>query len=111
MLVLRDRALSANRLDGCQAADFHLLLRIGECLFSEGQRLFLHARVLVGVDQIPVHGLNLVHRGNDLQSEGHIRLFARILGDANETIVRGEAESLQQMLRNLELKTRIELWT
>ena len=49
-----------------QGADFHLLLSIGEGFVGESQRLLLHTSVLVCVNQIPIHGLNLVHRRNHL---------------------------------------------
>ena len=101
MLVLRDGALCADHFDGRQAADFDLLLGVGERLLGESQRFFLHANVLVGVDQIPVHGLNLVDRGNDLQAEGHVGKFAVVLGDADEASVGRESEPLEQMLSEL----------
>ena len=100
LLVLRDGALRADDFDGRQAADFHLLLGVGERLLGEGQRFFLHAHVLVGIDQIPIHVFDLVDRGDDLQAEGDVGEFAVVLGDANEARVRGESKSLQKMLRD-----------
>ena len=72
LLVLRHRALGAHHFDGGQAANLDLLLGIGESLVGESQRFLLYANVLVRVDQIPVHGLNLINGRNDLQTEGYV---------------------------------------
>ena len=75
LLILGNGALGADNFDRRQAADFHLLLGIGERLVGESQRFLLHPSVLVGVNQIPVHGLNLVHRRDHLQAEGNVGKF------------------------------------
>ena len=100
--------MGTDHFDGSQAADFNLLLGIGESLVGESKRFFLHARVFVGVNQIPVHRLNLIHSGNDLQAEGHVRKLAVILGDEEEAIVCRETETLQQMLRKLKFEAGVQ---
>ena len=111
LLVLGRCALRAHDLDGRKAADLHLLLGVGKRFVSESQRLFLHADVLVGVDQVPVHGLDLVDGGNDLLVEGHVGKLAIVFGDADKAGVGGKAKSLQQVLGELEIKTGFELRT
>ena len=61
---------------------------VSERVFSaERQRFLLHARVLVGVDEIPVHVLDLIDGRDDLQAESHVAKFAIVLGDADETVL------------------------
>src|SRR5208337_1684144 len=71
------------------------------------QRLLLDSHVLIGVDQVPIQVFDLVHGGDDLQAESHVGDLAVILGDADEARVRHEAKSLQQVLGESELQTRV----
>src|ERR1700733_13153484 len=65
--------------------------------------------MFVGVDQIPVDVFDLVYGVDDLQTESHIRKFAIVFGDANETRIRRKSKPLQKRLRERHLKARVEL--
>ena len=69
------------RFDGSQAADLDLLLGIGQSFLGKGQRFILHARVFVGIDQIPVNVFDLIDRVDNLQTKGDISEFAIVLSD------------------------------
>ncbi len=95
LLIRGHYALRTHNFNRCQGANLHLLLIVGERLFRQGQRFLLHLHVLVGVDQVPVNVLDLIHRGDHLQTKGDIGDLAVVLGDANESGGRQQAEALQ----------------
>ncbi len=110
LLVLSHSALCAHHFDRSQTPDLHLFLSIGQSLFGEGQRLILHSRILIVVDQIPVDIFDLIHAVDNLQAESDVGKFTVVLGDMNKTGVRRKAKALQEMLRQPEIKPRVELW-
>ena len=86
-----------------------LLLGIGQRLLCVGESFLLHSYVFVGVDQIPIHILDLIDGGDDLQAEGDVGNFTIVLGDADEAHVGKGTEALQQVLRDPELEVRVYL--
>ena len=72
LLVRSHGAFRAHRFNRRQTADFDLFLRVGQCLLGECQRFFFHSLIFVGVDKIPIHILDLIHGGDDLQPESHV---------------------------------------
>ena len=76
--------MCSHDFDGGECTDFHLLLVVTEGLLREGKSFFLHADVLVGVDQVPVNIFDLVDGGDYLQAEGHVAALAVVLRDVNE---------------------------
>ena len=88
--------------------DLRLAFGVFQRLLRIGERLLLHANIFVGEHQIPVHVLDLVDRGEDLQAEGDVGNFAVVLGDADEACVGQRPESLQQILGDTELEVRAQ---
>jgi len=89
------RALGAHHFNRSQAANLDLLFRVRKRLLRKGERLVLHPHIFVGKYQIPVNVLDLVNRGDDLQSKRDIGDFTVVLGDADQTIVRQKSKALQ----------------
>src|SRR5215471_18460728 len=98
------RALRADDLDRGHGPDLGLTPGVIERFLAIGQRLLLHAHVFVGVDQIPVHVLDLIDRGDDLQAKSHVGNLAVVFGDANEAHVGQESKALKQVLSEAELE-------
>ena len=110
LLVGGDGALRTHDLDGRNGADLGLALGVFESFLRVGQRFLLHANILVGVDQVPIHVFDLVDGGDDLQAEGYVGNLAIVPGDADKTRVGEEAPTLQEILGKAELESRAQLW-
>ena len=98
-------ALRAHHLNGRHGADLCLALCVFERFLRVSERLLLHADVFVGIDQIPIHVLDLVDGGDDLQAKSDIGDFAIVFRDANESRVGKKAETLQQILGDSEIES------
>ena len=98
LLVRGYGALCAYRFDGSETADVDLLLSVGQCLLRKRERFFFHSLVLVGIDEIPVHVLDLIDGSGNLQPESHVGKFAVVAGDADEASVGRKPKTLQKML-------------
>ena len=109
LLIGRNRALRTHHLNRRRSAHLCLPLGIIQRLLTISQCLLLHAHVFIGIHQIPIHIFDLVDRSNNLQAEGHVGNLAVVLGDVNEAQVRSRPKSLQQVLRDLELKIRSQV--
>ena len=94
LLIRGHYALRTHNFDRRQGANLHLLFIVGERLLRQGQRFLLHLHVLVGIDQVPINILDLIHRGDYLQTKSDIGDFAVVLGNANESGGRQQAEAL-----------------
>ncbi len=110
LLIGGDCSLRPDHFDRRQGPDFHLFLGVREGLLSESQLLLVDPDVFVGVYQVPIHVFDLVDGGRDLQAERDIGNFTVVLGDLDEASVRGESETLQQVLRELRPETGIQNW-
>src|ERR1700730_3443164 len=71
---------------------------------SERQGLLLNFYIFIAVYQIPIKIFDLIDGRDDLQAESHVRDFTVVPGDLDIAPVWYEAESLQQLLRQSELK-------
>ena len=96
--------MGADDLDRRHGPDLGLTLGIIERFLAIGQRFLRHAHVFVGVDEIPIHVLDLIDRGDDLQAKSDVGNLAVVFGDANEAHVRQKAKALKQVLSEAELK-------
>ena len=110
ILLLRShRTLRAHDLNRRHCTDLRLALGIVQRSLSIRQGLLLHAHVFERVDEIPVHVFDLIDRGDYLQPEGNIGNLAIVFRDANESGIGQKSETLQQVLREAELKIRGQL--
>ena len=108
LLVRGHGALRAYRFNGGETADFNLFLGVGKRLLGKRQRFFFHALVLVGIDEIPVHVLDLIDGGDNLQAESHVGKFAVVFGDADEASVGRKSKTLQKMLSHSGLEAGVQ---
>ncbi len=109
LLVGGDGALRAHDLNGSYGSDLCLPFGVIQRFLGVGQGFLLHANILVGVHQIPVHVFDLVHGGDDLQTESDVGNLAIVPGDADKARVGQKAETLQQVLRETKLEIRTQL--
>ena len=77
----------AHHFDRGQGANLDLLLVVRKRLVGQGHGTLLNFHILVGVDQIPVDILNLIHSRNDLKAKSYVRNLAVILCRNDETPV------------------------
>ncbi len=80
LLIGCDRALCPHSFNRREATDLHLLLGVRKGLLREAQRFLLHPQIFIGIDQIPIHVLDLIDGGDDLQAECYIGKFTVVLG-------------------------------
>src|SRR5579872_6042952 len=109
LLVGGHGALRTHHLNGRRRADLRLPFGIFQRLLGIGQRFLLHANILVSVDKIPVHVLDLVYGRDDLQAKRDIGNLAVVLGDSDESRIGKKSKTLQQVLRKAKLEGRTEL--
>ena len=75
------------------AFQLQLLPGVLQSLIGEYKGLFVHTRLLVGADQVPINVFDLRDRGNGLVFEGNIGDLLVVLGDTQVAQVRAKTKS------------------
>ena len=104
LLIGRESALRADYLYRRHGPYLCLSPGVIESLLGVSHRFFLHADVLEGINQIPIHVFDLIDRGDHLQPKGDVRNLAVVFSDADEAGIGQKSKALQQILRVAELK-------
>ena len=105
LIAPRNFSLGAHDVHRRDAFQLQLFLGVLESLLREGEGLFVHLRLFVGADQVPVNILDLGNGGDDLVFEGDVGNFLIVSRNAQIAQVRPEAEAREQFLLELESET------
>ena len=87
LLIGGDGALRTHDLNGRRGPDLSLAFGIFQSLLRIGERFLLHANVLVGEYQIPVHVFDLVDSREHLQAEGYVGDFTVVFCNPDKPCV------------------------
>ena len=103
LLAARDFGFGADDFDRGEGADFDLFLIVVVEFLVQGESLALDDNVFVGGDKVPVEADDAGDGGDDLLFKDEFRNLVIIPGDANISVINGEAKALEQTLLDLDI--------
>ena len=104
LVAARNFRLGAHYVHGRNAFQLQLFSGVVEGLLREGKRLFVHLRLLVGADQVPIDVFDLGDGSDHLVLEGDVGDLLVVPRNSQIAQVRTEPEAREQLL--LEFKTK-----